>query len=192
MNEDQRLELEDLLPKDPIIWADDSELDWWKDDPWTYRKWALVAGHGPMANGKGCERCGYDTSQCMFAVFHDAMVATVIRELDKLGFLLPPSSVKPPASPDRPSSLQPVAIRAPARSSPSRPRTPCAEGFHWIGQSFAYCDRCGLPAWEHEGYAELPEGTGPFGTDEWVLRPWKPGERDAIRQTWDTSTTPTT
>jgi len=21
--------------------------------------------------------------------------------------------------------------------------------FHWIGQSFAHCDRCGQPYWEH-------------------------------------------
>lgn len=24
--------------------------------------------------------------------------------------------------------------------------------FAWIGQSFAYCDNCSRPAWEHDGY----------------------------------------
>ena len=27
-------------------------------------------------------------------------------------------------------------------------KSPC-EAFSWIGQSFAHCDKCGLPYWEH-------------------------------------------
>ena len=59
-------------------------------------------------------------------------------------------------------------------------------GFRWIGQSFATCDGCGRPAWEHEGEMRLKAGAGPFGGDEiWELRPWKPGEAEAIRRKWD-------
>ena len=61
---------------------------------------------------------------------------------------------------------------------------PCPEGFHWIGQPFTTCDECGLPAWEHEGMADLPLNAGPFNAD-WVLRPWQPGEREACRAKWD-------
>lgn len=60
---------------------------------------------------------------------------------------------------------------------------PCPEGFHWIGQTFAACDRCSLPAWDHAGVAEL---TAPvFSTEPaYRLRPWNPGEADRIRETW--------
>ncbi len=56
---------------------------------------------------------------------------------------------------------------------------PC-RGFRWIGQSFASCDECGKPAWEHEGEMRLRDGAGPFGgKDDWELRPWKHGEAEA-------------
>jgi hypothetical protein len=73
------------------------------------------------------------------------------------------------------------------------PRAPCG-GFRWIGQSFAHCDGCGRPAWEHEGEMRLRDGASPFGAglvgepavdDAWELRPWKPGEADAIRAKWE-------
>jgi hypothetical protein len=56
-------------------------------------------------------------------------------------------------------------------------------GFRWIGQSFACCDGCGRPAWEHAGEMRLRAGATPFGGD-WELRPWKPGEAEAIRRKW--------
>lgn len=72
---------------------------------------------------------------------------------------------------------------------PKPPRVPCPEGFHWIGQSFAHCDKCGLPAWEHEGMATArrPESPWSFEPDDqyWVLKPWAPGEREACRRKWD-------
>lgn len=59
-------------------------------------------------------------------------------------------------------------------------------GFRWIGQSFASCDGCGRPAWEHEGVMRLRDGASLSGIDAdiWELRPWEPGEADAIRQKW--------
>lgn len=60
---------------------------------------------------------------------------------------------------------------------------PVCEGFRWIGQSFATCDRCGQPAWDHAGEEVPVEGAGPFDTRR-TVRPWKPGEADAIRAKW--------
>jgi hypothetical protein len=63
--------------------------------------------------------------------------------------------------------------------------TPGCPGFQWIGQSFATCDGCGRPAWEHEGEMRLREGAKLTGSeDDWELRPWKPGEADAIKRKW--------
>lgn len=62
---------------------------------------------------------------------------------------------------------------------------PVCEGFRWIGQSFAICDRCGQPAWEHVG-EEIPvEGAGPFDNRR-TVRPWEPGQADRIRAKWGT------
>jgi hypothetical protein len=73
----------------------------------------------------------------------------------------------------------------PPKPEPVPGRTPCSNGFHWIGQSFAWCDRCGLPAWEHAGMAKLPDGASPFGNAEFILDPWKPGQAEACRQKWE-------
>jgi hypothetical protein len=75
------------------------------------------------------------------------------------------------------------------RSTQPSPEVPCPEGYHWIGQSFRYCDKCGLPAWEHAGRAALPEKVSTdylFGDSDpaWVLKPWKPGEREACFRKW--------
>jgi hypothetical protein len=72
----------------------------------------------------------------------------------------------------------------------SRPESqPCPEGFHFIGQAFTACDKCGLPAWDHDGMATLAGRlASPFDTQPWVLEPWKPGEREAVRQRWDPRT----
>lgn len=53
----------------------------------------------------------------------------------------------------------------------------------WVGQSFAYCDGdgCDKPAWEHDG-ERVP--THPFGATPDRLRPWKPGQAEAIRRKW--------
>ncbi|MDX3759305.1 hypothetical protein [Streptomyces sp. AK02-04a] len=61
--------------------------------------------------------------------------------------------------------------------------SPVCQGFQWIGQSFATCDRCGQPAWEHAGEDVAVEGAGPFDNRR-TVRPWKPGQADAIRAKW--------
>ena len=79
-----------------------------------------------------------------------------------------------------------------ATTEPSS-KQPCPEGFHWIGQSFAHCDKCGLPAWDHEGMASQPEPpNNPFDPmpDGFVLRPWKAAELRACRRKWDPNWTP--
>ncbi|MGE9282302.1 hypothetical protein ACP4B2_27660 [Streptomyces rochei] len=68
------------------------------------------------------------------------------------------------------------------------PATPVVcEGFVWIGQSFATCDRCGQPAWEHDGQDVAVEGAGPFDPRR-TVRPWEPGQADAIRAKWEQPT----
>lgn len=89
---------------------------------------------------------------------------------------------------DRSTMLRDLVMSAPLWSlewtSPEpAPRTPCPEGFHWIGQSFACCDGCGLPAWDHEGIA-TPDRDSPVAHG-WKLKPWAPGEREACRAKWD-------
>jgi hypothetical protein len=67
---------------------------------------------------------------------------------------------------------------------PAPERKPC-KGFRWIGQSFASCDRCGFPAWEHAGEERIREGASPFGLDNAMeFVPWKSGEAEAIRLKW--------
>ena len=61
------------------------------------------------------------------------------------------------------------------------------EGFQWIGQSFATCDRCGQPAWNHTGQDVPVKGAGLFDHRR-TVRPWEPGEADAIRAKWGTPT----
>lgn len=83
---DERLDLIDRLPADMNIWADDDELEWFTGRDW--RWWADALGH-PKAHPSCCKTCGCATT-CLHAAFHDALVATVIRELDKLGALRVP------------------------------------------------------------------------------------------------------
>lgn len=72
--------------------------------------------------------------------------------------------------------------------SPKREAKPACRGFRWIGQSFASCDGCGKPAWEHDGMLGLREGMTALsvgaGDDVWEVIPWKPGEAEAIKQRW--------
>lgn len=73
-----------------------------------------------------------------------------------------------------------ISLTAPAPEPPELCR-----GFRWVGQSFASCDRCGRPAWEHQGEERVREGaTVLLGDDAFEVRPWKPGEAEAIRAKW--------
>lgn len=61
-------------------------------------------------------------------------------------------------------------------------------GFHWIGQSFASCHRCGKPAWEHVGMAVPRRDVTPFSDnfdDEyWTVRPWSDERREGLRKAY--------
>jgi hypothetical protein len=71
-----------------------------------------------------------------------------------------------------------------AEEAPAGPARPC-EGFRWIGQSFAQCDRCGLPYWKHSHEERLREGAGPFGPDAMELVPISVAAAGACKRKWD-------
>lgn len=63
-------------------------------------------------------------------------------------------------------------------------KTAC-EGFKWIGQSFAHCDGCGLPYWEHTHDQQLDRDKSPFdGNNPWVLVPITPEQAASCRARW--------
>jgi hypothetical protein len=75
------------------------------------------------------------------------------------------------------------------RPEPEPEQKPC-QGFRWIGQPFTSCDRCGMPAWEHPGEARPRPGMSlseMISGDAWEIRPWGPGEAEAIRRKWGPS-----
>ncbi|MGI5414256.1 hypothetical protein [Actinomadura luteofluorescens] len=86
LTEDERLDLIDRLPADMNIWADDDELETFTDRDRIW--WAATLGH-PRAHPGCCKTCGCGTV-CLFAAHHEALIATVVRELDKLGALRTP------------------------------------------------------------------------------------------------------
>jgi hypothetical protein len=67
------------------------------------------------------------------------------------------------------------------------PQPVVCQGFQWIGQSFATCDRCGQPAWDHAGEEVVAEWASAFLARR-TVRPWKPGQADAIRAKWSRPT----
>jgi hypothetical protein len=79
------------------------------------------------------------------------------------------------------------AEREAAKAAQAEPASGDCRGFQWIGQSFATCDRCGKPAWKHEGVQRLREGATLASLSDdsiWEVVPWKPGEADAIKRKW--------
>ena len=58
----------------------------------------------------------------------------------------------------------------------------CA-GFQWIGQSFAHCDNCGKPYWDHSHEDRLGRG-GPFsgGSRRTVITR---KQAEVCRRKWD-------
>lgn len=79
--------LEDLLPRDMVIWDDDEELDnvGERDRSW----WLDILGHTKLHAGC-CKTCGC-ASTCMAGAFHGSIVTSVLRELDRLGALREPA-----------------------------------------------------------------------------------------------------
>lgn len=114
-----------------------------------------------------------------------AMIAAAFRELSKQQVRFIYEGHLGTAHTPQPDELA-VRIEDLDKTAKTPPKVPCPEGYHWIGQSFRYCDKCGLPAWEHAGYAGLPENADPFDGDDqsWTLKPWKPGEREAVFRNW--------
>lgn len=86
MTEEERLDIWDLLPDDPAIWADDEELPHFGHA--NLRWWLDVLGH-PKAHRGCCKACGCCTT-CMAGAFHQAVVTTTLRELDRIGALVKP------------------------------------------------------------------------------------------------------
>jgi hypothetical protein len=76
-----------------------------------------------------------------------------------------------------------ATVARPGQPETGKEASPVCQGFVWIGQSFTTCDRCAQPAWEHDGEEVPSEDAGPFDTRR-TVRPWKPGEADAIRAKW--------
>ncbi len=88
MTEDERDALIDQLPtKTMTVWDDEEELQdfahatlpWWRD----------VLGHPPSGPTHSCcKTCGCAIT-CTLGAFEDALISSVVRELDRLGALRP-------------------------------------------------------------------------------------------------------
>lgn len=63
---------------------------------------------------------------------------------------------------------------------------PVCEGFQWIGQTFASCDGCGHPYWEHTHDSQIKRDGTPFGPNQWALVPITPEQAEACRRRWGT------
>ena len=88
MNEEERDGIYDMLPNGMVIWGFDDELEHFAHAD--MRWWLSALDHEQMAEGHPCcKKCGCATT-CVAAAFHDSMISTVIRELDKLGLLKRP------------------------------------------------------------------------------------------------------
>jgi len=60
---------------------------------------------------------------------------------------------------------------------------PYCRWFHWIGQSFVFCDQCSKPIWEHEGLPQWP--MDPFDDTPSGGTPWtEEGRWYRIHQCW--------
>lgn len=88
MTEEERDDLIDLLPDDMVLWPNDGELVHFPER--NYDEWRDILNH-PRAHPGCCKTCGCATS-CMLSVFYDSVVASVVRELDKLGAIVAPAA----------------------------------------------------------------------------------------------------
>lgn len=89
MSEEQRDDLIDLLPTGMRIWDDESEIGHLHSPQGAAQWWHDMLGHTRAHRGC-CKACGCATT-CLLAAFHDALIATVVRELDRLGVLHQPA-----------------------------------------------------------------------------------------------------
>lgn len=73
----------DRIPDDMQIYGEDSS-----GEQWTLPQWLEELGH-PQAEGHGfCKTCGAG-GPCMLMAFFDAVLMSVVRELDAAGQLVP-------------------------------------------------------------------------------------------------------
>lgn len=88
MTEEERDDLIDLIPHGMTVWADEEELEDFRHA--TLAWWREVLGHqasGPTHSC--CKSCGCGGT-CLLGAFENALVTTVVRELDKIGALRRP------------------------------------------------------------------------------------------------------
>jgi hypothetical protein len=85
MEEEYRDDIYDNLPLTKMkIWPNDDELEIFGKDIY---EWAELLGHPRHSETHYCCRtCGCATT-CIYGLFFDAMVSTVLRELDKADHL---------------------------------------------------------------------------------------------------------
>lgn len=72
----------DSLPKSMIV------REWPDDYPGTYGSWAESVGHGLDRAGRTCKTCGWGIT-CPFRALWDALIASAVREVDKLYRITP-------------------------------------------------------------------------------------------------------
>ena len=58
------------------------------------------------------------------------------------------------------------------------------KGFAWVGQSFAHCEQCGEPYWEHQYDKQIKRGSGPFDDDSWHYVLITDELKAAVRAKW--------
>jgi hypothetical protein len=95
VTEDERDDLIDLVPYRFTIWEYENEIPGWaegRDFAW----WRDLLKH-PKAHGGCCATCGCAVS-CDLVVYHEAMISSVVRELDKIGALRVPPTTPEKAS----------------------------------------------------------------------------------------------
>ncbi|MFD9443376.1 hypothetical protein [Streptomyces sp. NPDC060001] len=113
-------------------------------------------------------------------------IARLERQLDEVRTQLGAEILRAGQAEDellRLAAVPAAAGEQPDNETPEPEPPVVCEGFVWIGQSFATCDRCAQPAWDYDGADVAVEGAGPFD-DRRTVRPWEPGEADAIRAKW--------
>jgi hypothetical protein len=74
----------DRIPDDMQIYGND-----WSEDQWTLSKWREALGHPAVTSHGYCQTCGPGTT-CMLMAFFDAVLMSVVRELDATGQLVSP------------------------------------------------------------------------------------------------------
>lgn len=58
------------------------------------------------------------------------------------------------------------------------------KGFRWVGQTFASCENCGQPYWEHTHDEQMRKDAGPFDDDPWVYVPITGEQKAACKARW--------